>query len=34
MKKVIVKKIDNYDYTLVDSNNNTYILNIINNVCK
>ena len=28
MKKVIVKKIDNYNYTLVDTKNSLYIKNI------
>ena len=28
MKKVIIKKIENYNYTLVDSDNNVYIKNI------
>ncbi len=28
MKKLIVEKIDNYDYTLIDANEKRYILNI------
>ena len=28
MKKVVIKEINNYDYTLVDSNNKVYIKNI------
>lgn len=28
MKKVIVNKIDGYDYYLIDSNNKTYVKNI------
>ena len=28
MKRTIIKKIDNYDYVLVDDNNRVYILNI------
>ena len=28
MKKVIVKRIENYNYTMVDTNNNVYIKNI------
>ncbi len=28
MKKLIVEKIDNYDYTLTDANEKRYILNI------
>ena len=28
MKKVIIKEINNYDYTLIDSDNNSYKLNI------
>ncbi len=28
MKKVKIKEIDNYDYILIDSNNNEYVKNI------
>ena len=28
MKKVMVKEINGYDYTLIDTNNNSYIKNI------
>lgn len=28
MKKLIIKKVDNYDYTLEDENNNTCVLNM------
>ena len=28
MKKLIIKEIDNYDYTLIDQDNNVYVKNI------